>query len=93
VFQNPTSYGPGLSRTPASTTLKVMARPPSYDRDEVIRAAERQFRHKRYNGTTVDDIAASTGLAEAASTPLSATSTACSCGPWRRTLPGLSTQP
>jgi AcrR family transcriptional regulator len=41
---------------------EVMARPPSYDRDEVIRAAERQFRTSGYNGTTVDDIAASTGL-------------------------------
>jgi TetR/AcrR family transcriptional repressor of nem operon len=39
-----------------------MARPPSYVRDEVIRAAERQFRTSGYNGTTVDDIAAATGL-------------------------------
>lgn len=39
-----------------------MARPPSYDRDEVIGAAERQFRTRGYNGTTVDDIAAATGL-------------------------------
>ena len=39
-----------------------MARPPSYDRDEVVGAAERQFRTSGYNGTTVDDIAAATGL-------------------------------
>ena len=39
-----------------------MARPPSYVRDEVIRAAERQFRTTGYNGTSVDDIATATGL-------------------------------
>ncbi|HEX6392998.1 MAG TPA: TetR/AcrR family transcriptional regulator [Acidimicrobiales bacterium] len=39
-----------------------MARPQSYVRDEVVRAAERQFRTSGYNGTTVDDIAAATGL-------------------------------
>jgi hypothetical protein len=32
-----------------------MARPRSYDRDEVVRAAESQFRTTGYNGTTVDD--------------------------------------
>src|SRR5215467_2162956 len=39
-----------------------MARPPSYVRDEVVHAAERQFRTAGYNATTVDDIAAATGL-------------------------------
>ena len=39
-----------------------MARPPSYVRDEVIRAAEQQFRTTGYNGTTVDDLATATGL-------------------------------
>jgi TetR/AcrR family transcriptional repressor of nem operon len=39
-----------------------MARPPSYVRDEVIHAAERQFRTTGYNGTSVDDIATATGL-------------------------------
>jgi AcrR family transcriptional regulator len=39
-----------------------MARPPSYDRDEVVHAAERQFRTTGYNGTTVDDISTATGL-------------------------------
>jgi TetR/AcrR family transcriptional repressor of nem operon len=39
-----------------------MARPRSYDRDEVVRAAESQFRTTGYNGTTVDDIGTATGL-------------------------------
>jgi TetR/AcrR family transcriptional repressor of nem operon len=39
-----------------------MARPRSYDRDEVVRAAESQFRTAGYNNTTVDDIGAATGL-------------------------------
>lgn len=39
-----------------------MARPRKYVRDEVIRAAERQFRITGYNGTTVDDLASATGL-------------------------------
>jgi TetR/AcrR family transcriptional repressor of nem operon len=39
-----------------------MARPRSYDRDEAVRAAERQFRHTGYNGTSVDDIATATRL-------------------------------
>jgi TetR/AcrR family transcriptional repressor of nem operon len=39
-----------------------MARRPSYVRDDVIRAAERQFRTTGYNGTTIDDIATATGL-------------------------------
>ena len=39
-----------------------MARPPSYVRDEVVHAAERQFRTTGYNGTTIDDIATATGL-------------------------------
>ena len=39
-----------------------MARPPSYVRDEVIHAAERQFRTTGYTGTSVDDLATATGL-------------------------------
>ncbi len=51
-----------MSRTLACTYRAGMARPPSYVRDEVIRAAERQFRTTGYNGTSVDDIATATGL-------------------------------
>jgi AcrR family transcriptional regulator len=39
-----------------------MARPRSFDRDHVLHAAERQFRTTGYNGTSVDDISAATGL-------------------------------
>ena len=39
-----------------------MARPRSFDRDHVLHAAERQFRVSGYNGTSVDDISAATGL-------------------------------
>jgi len=39
-----------------------MARPPSFDRDHVLHSAERQFRTSGYNGTSVDDISAATGL-------------------------------
>ncbi|MFJ7146747.1 TetR/AcrR family transcriptional regulator [Streptomyces sp. NPDC100445] len=39
-----------------------MARPRSFDRDRVLHAAERQFRAAGYNGTSVDDISAATGL-------------------------------
>ena len=39
-----------------------MARPPSFDREHVLHAAERQFRTSGYNGTSVDDISAATGL-------------------------------
>lgn len=39
-----------------------MARPRSFDRDHVVHVAERQFRAAGYNGTTVDDISAATGL-------------------------------
>ncbi|MER6716308.1 MULTISPECIES: TetR/AcrR family transcriptional regulator [unclassified Streptomyces] len=39
-----------------------MARPRSFDRDHVLHAAERQFRTAGYNGTSVDDISAATGL-------------------------------
>lgn len=39
-----------------------MARPRSFDRDQVLHAAERQFRSSGYNGTSVDDISAATGL-------------------------------
>jgi len=39
-----------------------MARPRTFDRDEVIRAAERQFRATGYNGTTVDHISVATKL-------------------------------
>ncbi|GAA1599912.1 TetR/AcrR family transcriptional regulator [Kribbella karoonensis] len=39
-----------------------MARPRSFDRDHVLHAAERQFRTAGYNGTSVDDISAATGM-------------------------------
>jgi AcrR family transcriptional regulator len=39
-----------------------MARPRSFDRDHVVHAAERTFRVTGYNGTSVDDIGAATGL-------------------------------
>jgi TetR/AcrR family transcriptional regulator, transcriptional repressor for nem operon len=39
-----------------------MARPRSFDRDHVLHAAERQFRASGYNGTSVDDISAATGM-------------------------------
>ncbi|MFI7670809.1 TetR/AcrR family transcriptional regulator [Nocardia sp. NPDC049526] len=39
-----------------------MARPRSFDREHVLHAAERQFRTAGYNGTSVDDISAATGL-------------------------------
>ncbi|MEU1801491.1 TetR/AcrR family transcriptional regulator [Streptomyces sp. NPDC019937] len=39
-----------------------MARPRSFDHDHVLHAAERQFRTSGYNGTSVDDISAATGL-------------------------------
>ncbi|MEV5493653.1 TetR/AcrR family transcriptional regulator [Streptomyces bobili] len=39
-----------------------MARPRSFDPDHVLHAAERQFRTSGYNGTSVDDISAATGL-------------------------------
>ncbi|HEY3528706.1 MAG TPA: TetR/AcrR family transcriptional regulator [Nocardioides sp.] len=39
-----------------------MARPRSFDRDHVLHAAERQFRTTGYNGTSVDDISAATGM-------------------------------
>jgi AcrR family transcriptional regulator len=39
-----------------------MARPRSFDRDHVLHAAERQFRTSGYNGTSVDDISAATGM-------------------------------
>ena len=62
MFQNPTEFWTELSKTFWSTYPVGMARPPSYDREEVVRAAERQFRTSGYNGTTVEDIAAVTGL-------------------------------
>ncbi|MEV6940701.1 TetR/AcrR family transcriptional regulator [Streptomyces sp. NPDC051172] len=39
-----------------------MVRPRNFDRDHVLHAAERQFRASGYNGTSVDDISAATGL-------------------------------
>jgi len=42
--------------------LLGMARPRSFERDHVLHAAERQFRITGYNGTSVDDISAATGL-------------------------------
>ena len=51
-----------MSRTLSYAYPEGMARPPSYVRDEVIHAVERQFRTAGYNATTVDDIATATGL-------------------------------
>ncbi|MEV0949040.1 TetR/AcrR family transcriptional regulator [Promicromonospora sp. NPDC050249] len=39
-----------------------MARPRSFDNDQVLAAVERQFRHDGYAGTSLDDIAAVTRL-------------------------------
>jgi len=39
-----------------------MGRPPGYDRREVLAALERQFRKTGYEGTSLDDICAATGL-------------------------------
>jgi TetR/AcrR family transcriptional repressor of nem operon len=39
-----------------------VARPPSFDRQTVLRAAEYQFRRTGYAGTSLDDITAATGL-------------------------------
>jgi TetR/AcrR family transcriptional regulator, transcriptional repressor for nem operon len=39
-----------------------MGRPPGYNRDAVLLAAERQFRRCGYAATTLDDISAATGL-------------------------------
>jgi TetR/AcrR family transcriptional repressor of nem operon len=39
-----------------------MARPPSFDRQTVLRAVEHQFRRTGYAGTSMDDITAATGL-------------------------------
>jgi TetR/AcrR family transcriptional regulator, transcriptional repressor for nem operon len=39
-----------------------MARPPSFDRHKVLSTVERQFRKTSYAGTSMDDIAAATGL-------------------------------
>ena len=40
----------------------LVARPPSFDRHLVLRAAEKQFRKTGYAGTSLDDITAATGL-------------------------------
>jgi AcrR family transcriptional regulator len=39
-----------------------MGRPPGYNRDAVLLAAERQFRRRGYAATTLDDISQATGL-------------------------------
>jgi len=39
-----------------------MGRPRTFDRNHVLHAAERQFRTSGYNGSSVDDISAATGL-------------------------------
>jgi TetR/AcrR family transcriptional repressor of nem operon len=39
-----------------------MARPPSFDKQQVLEAVERQFRKTGYAGTSLDDITAATGL-------------------------------
>jgi TetR/AcrR family transcriptional repressor of nem operon len=40
----------------------AMARPPSFDKQHVLEAVERQFRKTGYAGTSLDDITAATGL-------------------------------
>ena len=39
-----------------------MARPPGFDRAQVLEAVERQFRKTGYAGTSLDDLCAATGL-------------------------------
>ncbi|BEP13606.1 TetR/AcrR family transcriptional regulator [Acidothermaceae bacterium B102] len=39
-----------------------MARPPGFDRQQVLTAVERQFRKTGYAGTSLDDLCAATGL-------------------------------
>jgi len=39
-----------------------MGRPPGFDRREVLAAVEREFRKNGYDGTSLDDISAATGL-------------------------------
>jgi TetR/AcrR family transcriptional regulator, transcriptional repressor for nem operon len=39
-----------------------MGRPPGFDRREVLAAVEREFRRNGYDGTSLDDISAATGL-------------------------------
>jgi TetR/AcrR family transcriptional repressor of nem operon len=39
-----------------------MARPPSFDKQQVLEAVERQFRKTGYDGTSLDDITKVTGL-------------------------------
>ncbi len=39
-----------------------MARPPGFDKQEVLEAVQRQFRKTGYAGTSLDDITAATGL-------------------------------
>src|SRR3954452_6976090 len=39
-----------------------MARPPGFDRAQVLEAVERQFRKTGYAGTSLDDLCAVTGL-------------------------------
>src|SRR5947209_19787950 len=39
-----------------------MARPPGFDRTQVLEAVERQFRKTGYAGTSLDDLCAVTGL-------------------------------
>lgn len=39
-----------------------MGRPPGFDRQEVLAAVEREFRKNGFDGTSLDDISAATGL-------------------------------
>src|SRR5687768_2202583 len=60
--QKPRRFCTELSSTGGRLYRLCMARPRSFDRDHVLHAAERQFRTTGYNGTSVDDISAATGL-------------------------------
>jgi TetR/AcrR family transcriptional repressor of nem operon len=42
--------------------FSAMARPPGFDKQAVLEAAQRQFRKTGYAGTSLDDITAATGL-------------------------------
>jgi TetR/AcrR family transcriptional repressor of nem operon len=42
--------------------MRLMGRPPGFDKQKVLEAAERQFRKTGYAGTSLDDICAATGL-------------------------------
>jgi len=60
--QEPSWFCTDLSNMTDLLYLLGMARPRTFERDHVLHAAERQFRITGYNGTSVDDISAATGL-------------------------------